>query len=43
MDGDGAPEIIVHENGGDSWHDVVMKRSEGAWEVVASSVGGSTA
>jgi hypothetical protein len=44
LDGDDIPEIIVHENAGESWSDVVLALDEDhlRWEVVARSIGGAT-
>lgn len=47
VDGDGDPEVFVHYDFGDGFGDVVLGRShqgfEGKWELLAESVGGSTA
>lgn len=45
VDGDGVPELVVHWNGGDSWADVLYRLDDNGWnwELVAESVGGSTA
>jgi len=47
MDGDGSPEVVVHEDFGDSFGDVVLTLDdagfEGAWIVASEAVAGSTA
>jgi hypothetical protein len=47
MDGDGTPEIVVHDDFGDSFGDYVMRLDragwEGKWNVAAEAVHGSTA
>jgi hypothetical protein len=44
MNGDGVPEIVMRFSGGDGWNEFVLSAdASGAWRVVASSNGGSTA
>lgn len=47
VDGDGDPEVFVHYDFGDGFGDIMLGRShmgfEGKWQLLAESVGGSTA
>jgi hypothetical protein len=44
MNGDGTPEIVMRFSGGDGWNEFVLSAdASGAWHVVATSNGGSTA
>jgi hypothetical protein len=44
VDGDGAPEVIVHRDEQESWDDLVLGLDlfTGAWQELASGVGGSS-
>jgi len=43
MNGDGSPELVVHEDLGDSFGDIVLGYAHGAYREVAAAVSGSTA
>lgn len=45
MDGDGAPEVLLHRDDGDGWHDEALRTEDGgrSWYTAATSVGGGTA
>lgn len=45
MDGDGAPEVVVHWDAGDSFNDFTLSLDpkSGAWRLIDSGISGSTA
>lgn len=45
MDGDGAPEIVVHWDAGDSFNDFTLSLdpAKGSWRLIESGISGSTA